>query len=124
MNTVRKVEELSRCLEADNFPVSFIHGNMEQHERNRVMTDFRSGNTRILITSDLLARGIDIQQISLVINYDIPSIRKKECYIHRIGRKGIAINFVTDNEINIKEALEKFYNTKIEELPANISELL
>ena len=126
VNTIRRVERLSQQLEEDNFPVVFIHGNMEQAERNVIMKQFRSGSSRILITTDLLARGIDIQQVSLVINYDLPSIRKKENYIHRIGRsgrfgrKGIAINFVTYNDFRIKEELERFYNTQIEEMPMNI----
>lgn len=128
VNTIRRVEKLSHQLEEDNFPVVYIHGNMEQAERNVIMKQFRAGSSRILITTDLLARGIDIQQVSLVINYDLPSIRKKESYIHRIGRsgrygrKGIAINFVTHNDFKIKEELEKFYNTFIEEMPASIEE--
>jgi translation initiation factor 4A len=130
VNTIRRIEKLSQLLEEDNFPVVYIHGNMEQAERNIIMKQFRSGSSRILITTDLLARGIDIQQISLVINYDLPSIRKKENYIHRIGRsgrfgrKGIAINFVTNNDYKIVEELEKFYNTQIQEMPDNIDQYL
>jgi translation initiation factor 4A len=128
VNTIRRIEHLSQQLEEDNYPVVYIHGNMEQAERNIIMKQFRMGSSRILITTDLLARGIDIQQISLVINYDMPSIRKKENYIHRIGRsgrfgrKGIAINFVTNNDYRIKEELEKFYNTQIQEMPENIDQ--
>lgn len=128
VNTIRRVERLSQQLEEENFPVVYIHGNMEQNERNVIMKQFRSGSSRVLITTDLLARGIDIQQVSLVINYDLPSIRKKENYIHRIGRsgrygrKGVAINFVTNNDFRTKEELEKFYNTQIDEVPMNIAD--
>ena len=85
-----------------DFVVSVMHGDMEQTERNLVMTQFRKGAARVLITTDLLARGIDVQQVELVINYELPS--RKENYIHRIGRagrfgkKGTAINFVTPRD--------------------------
>jgi len=88
---------------------------------------FRAGEFRILITTDLLARGIDIQQISLVINYDLPLITKKESYIHRIGRsgrfgrRGIAINLITPKDSKTIKELEQFYHTHIEEMPADIS---
>ena len=91
------------------------------------MNEFRSGSSRILIATDLLARGIDVQQVSLVINYDLPA--NKENYIHRIGRggrfgrKGVAINFVTDEDVGMMREIEKFYSTQIEEMPANIGEL-
>lgn len=126
VNTIRRVERLSNALSDENFPVSFIHGSMEQSERNVIMKQFREGSSRVLVTTDLLARGIDIQQVSLVINYDMPSIRRKENYIHRIGRsgrfgrKGVAINFMTNNDYRIKEELERFYNTQIEEMPMDI----
>ena len=92
------------------------------------MIDFRSGSTRILLTTDLLARGIDIQQVSLVINYDIPI--DKESYLHRIGRtgrfgrKGVAINFVTDRDLDHQNSIQMHYDTKIEEMPQNINDYL
>ena len=92
------------------------------------MKNFRDGNSRVLITTDLLARGIDIQQISLVINFDIPPNR--ENYIHRIGRsgrfgrKGVAINFVTNSDIGQLRDIETFYLTQINEMPENITELI
>ena len=92
------------------------------------MKDFRLGHTRILLTTDLLARGIDVQQVSLVINYDLPI--QKETYIHRIGRsgrygrKGVAINFVTDRDLQDLEELKNFYNTNIEEMPQNIGDII
>ena len=92
------------------------------------MTEFKGGQTRILLSTDLLSRGIDIQQLSLVINFDLP--RTKETYIHRIGRsgrygrKGVAINFVTERDLENLDNLKKFYNTKIEEMPQNIVDYL
>jgi translation initiation factor 4A len=102
-NTRRKVEDLTHQMTKKKFTVSCMHGEMEQSERDLIMREFRSGSSRVLITTDLLARGIDVQQVSVVINYDLPGNR--ENYIHRIGRsgrfgrKGVAINFVTDNDI-------------------------
>lgn len=90
--------------------------------------DYRSGSSRVLITTDLLARGIDVQQVSLVINYDMPSNR--ESYIHRIGRsgrfgrKGVSINFINKNDVKYMRDIEQFYNTQIEEMPANVADLL
>lgn len=97
--TRRKVDMLTEQMTEKNFTVSAMHGDMDQKGRELIMKQFRTGSSRVLITTDLLARGIDVQQVSLVINYDLPSNR--ENYIHRIGRsgrfgrKGAAINFVT-----------------------------
>eukprot|EP00298_Acanthocystis_sp_HF-20_P004450 c14783_g1_i2.p1 GENE.c14783_g1_i2~~c14783_g1_i2.p1 ORF type:complete len:106 (+),score=17.39 c14783_g1_i2:62-379(+) len=105
-----------------------MHGEMDMKERDLIMKEFRSGSSRILITTDLLARGIDVQQVSLVINYDIPiSI---ENYLHRIGRsgrfgrKGVAINFITEKDGPQLRAIEQFYQTQIEEMPQNIADLI
>ena len=92
------------------------------------MREFRTGASRVLITTDLLARGIDVQQVSLVINYDMP--QNFENYLHRIGRsgrfgrKGVAINFMTPNDAQFLSDLEQHYSTQIEELPDDVSELL
>jgi translation initiation factor 4A len=126
-NTRRKVDWLTNRLQRNDFMVSCIHSDMNQEERNTIMKEFRSGETRILITTDLLARGIDVQQVSLVINYDITL--NKENYIHRIGRsgrwgrKGLAINFVTKNDVKMMKELEEFYQTQIDEMPSNLTEL-
>ena len=126
-NTRRKVEELTQKLRADSFTVSSIYSDLPQQERDVIMKEFRSGSSRILISTDLLARGIDVQQVSLVINYDLPT--NKENYIHRIGRggrfgrKGVAINFVTDQDVGMMREIEKFYSTQIEEMPADIGAL-
>ncbi|CCE61976.1 hypothetical protein TPHA_0B03040 [Tetrapisispora phaffii CBS 4417] len=126
-NTRRKVEELTQKLTENNFTVSSIYSDLPQQERDVIMKEFRSGSSRILISTDLLARGIDVQQVSLVINYDLPT--NKENYIHRIGRggrfgrKGVAINFVTNQDVGAMRELEQFYSTQIEELPADVAEM-
>ena len=128
INSKNKIHEIYERLNHDNFPVSFISSDRSHEERKTIMEDFRSGKIRILLSTDLLSRGIDIQQLSLVINFDLP--REKETYIHRIGRsgrygrKGIAINLINDNEIGDLKIIEEFYNSKINEMPDNISELL
>jgi len=127
-NTRRKVDFLTDRMTQRDFTVSFMHGDMEQSERDAIMREFRSGSSRVLITTDLLARGIDVQQVSLVINYDLPT--NKENYIHRIGRggrfgrKGVAINFVTDQDADGLRELEQFYNTQIEEMPMDVADLI
>ncbi|KXS22144.1 DEAD-domain-containing protein [Gonapodya prolifera JEL478] len=127
-NTRRKVDWLTDKMTARQFTVSAMHGEMTQQDREVIMKEFRSGSSRVLITTDLLARGIDVQQVSLVINYDLPS--NKENYIHRIGRggrfgrKGVAINFVTQEDVRMLREIEQFYNTQIEEMPMNIADLV
>lgn len=127
-NTRRKVEWLTDQMARKDHTVSSIHGDMDQKEREKIMLHFRSGSSRVLITTDLLARGIDVQQVSLVINYDLPSNR--ENYIHRIGRggrfgrKGVAINFVTAEDRRILNDIEQFYNTQVTEMPRTVADLL
>jgi len=127
-NTRRKVDWLTEKMHQRDFTVSAMHGDMDQKERDVIMREFRSGSSRVLITTDLLARGIDVQQVSLVINYDLPTNR--ENYIHRIGRggrfgrKGVAINFVTDDDKRTLQDIEKFYNTQIDEMPMNVADLI
>merc|ERR1712241_1253960 len=127
-NTRRKVDWLTEKMGGRDFTVSAMHGDMDQKERDVIMCEFRSGSSRVLITTDLLARGIDVQQVSLVINYDLPTNR--ENYIHRIGRggrfgrKGVAINFLTSEDVRTLREIEQFYNTQIEEMPMNVAELM
>lgn len=127
-NTRRKVDWLTEQLHSQEFTVSAMHGDMDQQQREVIMREFRSGSSRVLITTDLLARGIDVQQVSLVINYDMPANR--ENYIHRIGRggrfgrKGVAINFVTEDDVRMLRDIEQFYNTHIEEMPMNVADLI
>jgi translation initiation factor 4A len=126
-NTKKVVDYVSEELKKKGHMISSIHGDLKQFERDSVMRDFRSGVTRVLVTTDLLARGIDVYQVSLVINYEMP--KEKETYIHRIGRsgrfgrKGNAINFVTPPEKDQLEEIQKYYNTSIEQLPSDLSEL-
>ena len=105
-----------------------MHGDMDQEQRDSVMEQFRSGASRVLIATDLWGRGIDVQQVSLVICYDLPVNR--ELYIHRIGRsgrfgrKGVAVNFVRDEDVKLLRDIELFYSTQIDEMPANVSDFL
>lgn len=125
-NTRRKVDWLTDKMRERDHTVSATHGDMDQNTRDVIMREFRSGSSRVLITTDLLARGIDVQQVSLVINYDLPT--QPENYLHRIGRsgrfgrKGVAINFVTHDDERMLQDIQRFYNTVIEELPSNVAD--
>ncbi|KAK1632148.1 hypothetical protein QYE76_006463 [Lolium multiflorum] len=127
-NTKRKVDWLTERMRTNNFTVSAMHGDMPQKERDAIMTDFRCGTTRVLITTDMWARGLDVQQVSLVINYDLPNNR--ELYIHRIGRsgrfgrKGVVINFARKEDICALRDIEQFYSTQIDEMPLNVADLI
>ncbi|KAG4100167.1 ATP-dependent RNA helicase FAL1 [Neocallimastix lanati (nom. inval.)] len=127
-NTRKKVDWLTEKMREANFTISSMHGDMPQKERDAIMQEFRQGKSRVLITTDVWARGIDVQQISTVINYDLPLDR--ENYIHRIGRsgrfgrKGVAINFVKNDEIKILRDIEQYYSTQIDEMPINIADLI
>ena len=128
VNSKNILNNLYDRLSRDEFPVSYIHGDMQSCERDKNLSDFKNGLTRIMLSTDLLSRGIDIQQLSLVINFDLP--RNKETYIHRIGRsgrygrKGTAINFITSEDLTHMKEIEDFYNTKIEEMPQNLADYL
>jgi len=128
INSKNKLMEVYDCLIKDNFPVACIHGELTSEDRKKVMEEFRSGHSRILLSTDLLSRGIDVQQLSLVINFDLP--KSKETYIHRIGRsgrygrKGVAINLVTDRDLPHLKDIEEFYETKIVEMPQNLEDYL
>jgi translation initiation factor 4A len=121
-------EDLYSILKEQDFGVGIVTGSMQQEDRDKVIKSFRGGTTRVLLTTGLLARGFDVQQVSLVINFDLP--RDKESYIHasgrcgRWGRKGCVINLVTAQEYENMKEIEKFYNTQIEELPLNIADYL
>ena len=127
-NSTRRVDDLQEAMEADNFPVKKIHGKMQDSERKKTHNAFKSGGCRVLITSDLFARGIDVQQVSIVINFDIP--KNEHTYLHRIGRsgrwgrKGIAINFQTKHDSLRLKKFEEYYDTEIVEMPANYTEHL
>ena len=127
-NRKQKAEWLAEKMTAAGFPITCIHGDLEIQERMERMTSFRKGETRVLISTDLLARGIDVQQVSLVINYELPM--QPDNYIHRIGRcarfgrKGTAINLICGDEMRAMGELEKHYDITISELPENLSVLV
>ena len=120
-NSIKRVDDLYDAMIEDSFAVSKLHGSMDKEQRNLSYENFRNGKSRILISSNVTARGIDIQQVSTVINFDLP--KSVHTYLHRIGRsgrwgrKGVGINFVTRFDIQQLKAIEEFYNTKIDELP-------
>jgi len=127
-NTRRKVDFLADQMSKRDFTISTMHAELDQKERDLIMREFRSGSSRVLISTDLLARGIDVQQVSLVINFDLP--QNMENYLHRIGRsgrfgrKGVAINFVTNNDVRAMKDIEKYYHTQIEEMPMDIADMI
>ena len=127
VNKRQKAEWLAKQLAAQGFTLEYIHGDMDVFERKKRMDDFRTGSVRVLISTDLLARGIDVQQVSLVMNYEMPL--QKENYVHRIGRsgrygrKGVAINLVTGDEMRAVREIETHYSTRILELPMDLSDL-
>lgn len=130
-NTIRKVEWLEQNLKQNNFPITVIHSNMNQTERDNVVKDFRDGKTRLLLTTDLLSRGIDIPQVNMVINYDLPL--SKETYVHRIGRcgrfdkKGVAITMVKmsdPTDVKTFNKMKHFYKMDIKEMPESIEKYL
>lgn len=124
-NSKQSVENLYQEMKKIGLCVSCLTSDLSMIERTKVMNEFRQGVSRVLISTDLIARGIDVQQVSIVINYDFPN--SKETYIHRIGRsgrfgkKGNAINFVQPDEKELMHQVEKFYDTVIESLPLDLS---
>lgn len=124
VNTREKAMWLGEKLQERNFTVLVIHSKMESSERSEIIKKFRQGISRVLISTDLLARGIDIQQVSVVINYDLP--KNPENYLHRIGRsgrygrKGVAINFVTSRDTQTLKDIERYYSIKIDDMPPSI----
>ena len=127
-NSVKRVMELYQDMKKSNFPVCCIHSEMEREDRNSAYDEFKSGRFRVMISSNVTARGLDVQQVSVVVNYDIP--KDVHTYLHRIGRsgrwgrKGVAINFVTKYDMEKLRFIEKYYATEIKELPAKFDEFL
>ena len=122
-NSVNRTEKLFNSMSEEDFPVNKIHSKMSQEERNKIYDEFKGGAIRVLISTDLFSRGIDVQQVSVVINYDLP--KNVHTYLHRIGRsgrwgrKGLGINLITRKDIPMLKDIEKYYNTQILELPGN-----
>jgi superfamily II DNA/RNA helicase len=126
-NSLKRVNDLYEAMLADGFPVCCIHGSMEKEDRDKAFTEFKLGKFRVLISSNVTARGIDIQQVSVVINFDLP--KDIHTYLHRIGRsgrwgrKGVGINFITRRDVTKIREIEQHYATEITELPGNIEGL-
>jgi translation initiation factor 4A len=127
-NKRQKAEILAEKMSAQGYPVTCLHGELEKPERTRRMKDFVSGNTRVMVATDIIARGIDVQQISLVINYELPMNR--ENYVHRIGRagrfgrKGTTINLLLPEEETMMTEICDHYKMRVTTLPENLSLLL
>jgi translation initiation factor 4A len=123
-NSVKRVADLYEAMREDDFPVCCIHSSMDKGARETSIADFRNGKSRVLISSNVTARGIDIQQVSIVINFDIP--KDIHTYLHRIGRsgrwgrKGVGINFITRRDISKLKEIEQYYACEIREMPANL----
>jgi translation initiation factor 4A len=129
-NTQKWCDRVTECLEKEGFPVRSIHAGMSQEMRLRTLQEFRDGSARILVTTNILARGIDIQQIKLVINYDLPNEEDFENYIHRIGRSGrygrtgVAINLCVSQDAYLLKKIEQYFHTTIDVLPQNFAKLI
>jgi translation initiation factor 4A len=127
-NSKKRVDRLRQDMERDMFTVSSMHGDMSYRERKEIMEEFRAGSARVLITTDLLARGIDVQQVSVVINYDLP--HDKSTYLHkagrsgRFGRKGLVINLITHRDKSNLQELERYYNIYIDPMPENVEDYI
>jgi len=124
-NSVKRVIDLYEAMKEDEFPVCCIHSNMEKSSRELAFNEFKMGKSRVLISSNVTARGIDIQQVSTVINFDIPKC--VHTYLHRIGRsgrwgrKGVGINFITRRDIGKLKQIEEHYSCEIREMPGDLA---
>jgi len=123
-NSVKRVQDLYEAMKDDEFSVCRIHSSMDKEERAVAFNDFKQGHSRVLISSNVTARGIDIQQVSIVVNFDIPKC--VNTYLHRIGRsgrwgrKGVGINMITRRDVPKLKEIEQHYSTQISEMPANL----
>jgi translation initiation factor 4A len=124
-NSVQRVNDLYEAMKEDGFPVCCLHSNMDKSEREKVFEEFKNGSSRVLISSNVTSRGIDIQQVGVVINFDLP--KDVHNYLHRIGRsgrwgrKGTGINLITRRDIEKMKEIEQYYSTQIIELPSGFS---
>ena len=122
-NSVKRVADLYDAMREDGFPVCCIHSSMDPKDRDSAFNEFKIGSSRVLISSNVTARGIDVQQVSTVINFDIP--KDIHTYLHRIGRsgrwgrKGVGINFITRRDIGKIKEIEEYYACQINEMPSN-----
>jgi translation initiation factor 4A len=124
-NSVQRVNDLYEAMKEDGFPVCCLHSNMDKSEREKVFEEFKTGASRVLISSNVTSRGIDIQQVGVVINFDLP--KDVHNYLHRIGRsgrwgrKGTGINLITRRDIAKMKEIEQYYSTQIVELPSGFN---
>jgi ATP-dependent RNA helicase DDX6/DHH1 len=127
-NSTLRVELLAKKITEIGYSCYFIHSKMQQIDRNRVFHDFRNGGCRCLVSSDLTTRGIDIQTVNVVINFDFP--KNSETYLHRIGRSGrfghlgLAINFITEDDKENMFNIERELDTEIQPVPQVIDKSL
>jgi translation initiation factor 4A len=127
-NSKNRVIDLHDAMQNDGFPVCCIHSDMDPDVRDESFTKFRSGEARVLISTNVTARGIDVQQVSTVINFDIP--KDVHSYLHRIGRsgrwgrKGVGINFITRRDVFKMKELEEYYSCEISPLPENLESIM
>jgi ATP-dependent RNA helicase DDX6/DHH1 len=127
-NSVNRVELLAKKVTELGYSCFYIHAKMQQANRNRVFHEFRNGGTRHLVTSDLFTRGIDIQSVNVVINFDFP--KNAETYLHRIGRSGrfghlgLAINLITYDDRHNLRRVKQDLGTEIRPIPAQIDRSL
>jgi translation initiation factor 4A len=127
-NSVKRVVDLYHVMKSSGFPVCCIHSDMDKQDRQNAYQEFKSGKYRVLISSNVTARGIDIQQVSTVINFDLPKC--VDTYLHRIGRsgrwgrKGVGINFITNYDTDKMKEIESHYGTQIKEFPSTYTTLL
>lgn len=126
-NSIKRVVDLYEAMKEDGFPVCCIHSNMDKSEREKSFKNFRVGESRVMISSNVTARGIDIQQVSIVINFDLPKCI--HTYLHRIGRsgrwgrKGVGINFITRRDVQKIKEIETHYACEIQEMPSDVDSL-
>jgi translation initiation factor 4A len=127
-NSKNRVIDLFEAMQKDGFPVCCIHSDMNAEDRNEAFDRFKIGEARVLLSTNITARGIDVQQVSVVINFDIP--RCEHTYLHRIGRsgrwgrKGVGINFINRRDIFKIKEFEEYYNCEINELPSNLDSIM
>jgi len=125
-NSINRTNDLYNAMVKEEYPVISIHSNMTEQERQDSYMSFKSGKARTLICTDLFSRGIDVQQVSVVINFDLP--KNIHVYIHRIGRsgrwgrKGVGINFITKRDQGKLDEIKQFYCTQVDELPTDFSQ--
>lgn len=127
-NSINRTKDLYNAMLKEEYPVICIHSGMSETERQESYQSFKSGQARTLICTDLFSRGIDVQQVSVVINFDLP--KNIHVYIHRIGRsgrwgrKGVGINFITKRDQGKLEEIKQFYCTQVDELPLDFSQYI